>query len=195
MVIISTLGVGCLIGFVMLWTIFDLSGFANSWIWALVIAFSVFAATTLNLMRIDKRNRKSMSEDMERWSKIKATQRPKARKPEEFEEEVAEIFRRYGYKVSVTPYQGDHGVDIKVITPTEYGIVQCKMYGPMNKVGEPAIRDFYGTMQHEHADVGYIVTTSDFTEQAYTWAKGKKIVLVNGYRLERLREESSHLAT
>jgi len=110
--------------------------------------------------------------------------------PEAFEAQVADMFRRYGYQVVETPYQGDHGIDLKVIDPSEYAVVQCKCYAKYNKVGEPQVRDFFGAMQHEGADHGYIVTTSDFTEKAISWSKGKRIVLVNGENLQRMFEET-----
>jgi len=114
--------------------------------------------------------------------------------PRMFEEQMAEMFRRLGYRVTLTPFQGDHGIDLKIINPTEFAIVQCKRYAQHNKVGEEYVREFFGCMQHESADIGYMITTSDFTENAYKWAKGKRIVLINEEWLRDMLRETEHLA-
>jgi restriction system protein len=108
--------------------------------------------------------------------------------PEMFEHQVAEIFRRYGYDVRVTPYIGDGGVDLRVFKDGEFGIVQVKRH--TNPIGEPAIRDFFGCLKHENADVGYFITTSRFTDNVYRWVKGKRIVLIDGNGLQEMFNET-----
>jgi HJR/Mrr/RecB family endonuclease len=108
--------------------------------------------------------------------------------PEMFEHQVAEIFERYGYEVRITPYVGDGGVDFRVFKNGEFGIVQVKRH--TNPVGEPAIRDFFGCLKHENADIGYFITTSRFTDNAYKWAKGKRILLIDGDGLREMVNET-----
>jgi hypothetical protein len=94
----------------------------------------------------------------------------------EFEESVAELFRARGHKAKRTGAIGDHGVDVEVETADgERWVVQCKRW--RGRVGEPAVRDFYGVMQHQKADKGLIVTTGEFTAPAREWARGKPITL------------------
>jgi restriction system protein len=109
--------------------------------------------------------------------------------PKAFEAQVAGIFRSYGYHVVETPYQGDHGVDLKVFKDNEYAVVQCKRHA--KPIGEPVIRDFFGALQHEGADHGFVVTTSRFTESAHRWAKGKRILLVDGVGLQKMLDETA----
>jgi HJR/Mrr/RecB family endonuclease len=105
--------------------------------------------------------------------------------PEHFEELVADMFRKKGYSSTVTPHQGDHGIDIVLRAPNgEKEVVQCKRY--IGQVGEPVVRDFYGALLHENAVRGYIVTTGSFTYQAVTWARGKPIELIEGQQLSRM---------
>lgn len=99
--------------------------------------------------------------------------------PTGFEEMVASVYRAQGHQVQRTGAVGDHGVDVVVRAKNgEKWIVQCKRW--RGTVGERVVREFYGTMQHEKADRGAIVTTGDFTPQAREWAKGKPIYLYNG---------------
>ena len=80
---------------------------------------------------------------------------------------------------------GDHGVDVLVQTDEgEKWVVQCKRYS--GSVGEPVVRDLYGTLLHEEAQRAYLITTGGLTRQAVDWAAGKPIVLYDGEGLVRL---------
>lgn len=95
------------------------------------------------------------------------------------EELVADVYRAKGHRARRTGTVGDHGVDIVVNAKNgEKWVVQCKRW--RGTVGERVIREFYGTMLHEKADKGAIVTTDFFTPQARDWAKGKPIFLYDG---------------
>ena len=101
----------------------------------------------------------------------------------EFESVVGRYFKSLGYIVRKVGKSGDHGVDLAIYTPGEgKWIVQCKRY-KRRAVGEAAVRDLYGAMMHEHADRGFVFTTSTFSVHAHNWAKGKEIELVNGEEL------------
>lgn len=111
--------------------------------------------------------------------------------PKDFEAQMADMFRAYGYHVVETPYQGDHGVDLKVFKDNEFAIVQCKRHA--NPIGESVVRDFFGALQHEGADHGFIITTSRFTDSAHKWAKGKRIILVDDRALQRMLDETANM--
>jgi restriction system protein len=66
----------------------------------------------------------------------------------------------------------------------EKWIVQCKRY--KGSVGEPIIRDLFGTMLHERARRAYLMTTGPITQQARDWARGKPIILYDGESLVKL---------
>lgn len=98
------------------------------------------------------------------------------------EQYTAELFQRMGYQVSLTPKTSDHGVDVKMTSPRgEREVVQCKQWPSRNRglVGEPEVRDFYGTMMAENAVLGYVVAPHGFTQEALKWATGKPIVLAD----------------
>lgn len=102
-----------------------------------------------------------------------------------FEALVAALFRAYGYDADIVGGSSDHGVDVLVtVDDDEKWVVQCKRYS--GSVGEPVVRDLFGTMSHEGAQRAYLITTGVFTRQARDWAKGKPIVLYDGEALVKL---------
>lgn len=105
--------------------------------------------------------------------------------PEKFEGLIAALFKAYGHRVEVVGGNSDHGVDVAVMTDQgERWVVQCKRYS--GSVGEPVVRDLYGTMLHEEAQRAYLITTGSFSQQAEVWAEGKPIVLYDGEGLVKL---------
>jgi len=61
-------------------------------------------------------------------------------------------------------------------------------------VGVAAVRDLYGTVLNEGANKGILVTTSDYGPDAYTFAKGKPLTLMNGANLLHMLEKHGHRA-
>jgi restriction system protein len=57
-----------------------------------------------------------------------------------------------------------------------------------------AVRDLYGTVINEGANKGILVTTSDYGPDAYEFAKGKPLVLLNGGNLLHMLERHGHKA-
>ena len=107
--------------------------------------------------------------------------------PSEFEEWTGVLFERHGYRVHNTPDTADHGIDLMVTSPRgERAVVQCKRY--RGTVGEPVVRDLYGTVLHVGADLGFLVTTGRISRAARIWAQGKPLELIDGQRLVRLAE-------
>jgi hypothetical protein len=106
--------------------------------------------------------------------------------PNDFERVIQELFTGMGYSVLKTGHSGDEGIDLicKNYATSEKVIVQCKRYS--GNVGSHAVRDFFGALIHSKANRGYIVTTSDFTKDAKTWAKGKPIELIDRKKLSDL---------
>ena len=101
--------------------------------------------------------------------------------PSAFEQLVKEVFDGLGYRATVTGRSGDEGVDLVLEKGNERSITQCKRY--KGQVGQSVIREFYGTVVHEKADRGYVVTTGTFSLPAQAWAQGKNLVLVDGVDL------------
>lgn len=106
----------------------------------------------------------------------------------EFEDYISNLFRGLGFEVEATNYSNDGGIDLvatysQPIFAGKY-IIQCKKWtGP---VGQPEVRDLYGVVMDCRANKGIIITPSDYTQQAYDFAKGKNIELINGVILRKI---------
>lgn len=126
-----------------------------------------------------------------RLSSIKHLEEMKSLSPDDFEALIARLFKSNGHKVTLVGGRSDHGVDIVVTNAQgQNWIVQCKRYS--GSVGEPVVRDLYGTMLHEEAQGAYLMTTGTFTQKAQDWAVGKPIILYDGEALVRLIQEKSN---
>ena len=90
--------------------------------------------------------------------------------PSEFEDLVAEVFRRKGFEVVVTPRTRDGGKDI-IATYNMSGIpcmiiIECKKYSKKNKVGVGIVRSLHGVQTKEHYGKAVVVTSSSFSKEA-----------------------------
>jgi restriction system protein len=111
---------------------------------------------------------------------------------EDFEHLIREIFEREftasGGEVRVTQASRDGGVDAVAFDPDPIRggkiVIQAKRYS--HTVGVSAVRDLYGTLMNEGATKGVLVTTSDYGPDAYEFANGKPITLLNGANLLHL---------
>lgn len=98
--------------------------------------------------------------------------------PRKFEEIVAELLERMGYKVELTPLSGDGGFDMYAARKDHVGrflfLVECKRYVPPHKVGVQVIRSLYGVVQQKNANAGIIATTSFFTKGAVAFEQERE---------------------
>ncbi|WP_338674750.1 restriction endonuclease [Streptomyces sp. SCSIO 30461] len=94
--------------------------------------------------------------------------------PEAFECAIAALCERDGCtEVQVVGGAGDLGADVLGIAPDGRRIViQCKRYGPVNKVGSQDMQRFGGTCFAVHdAQIAAVVTTGEFTGPAEEYAE------------------------
>jgi ssDNA-binding Zn-finger/Zn-ribbon topoisomerase 1 len=101
--------------------------------------------------------------------------------PKEFEHLVCALFQRMGYEVEHTPYIGDRGIDGYLKKDGELSVLQCKRV--KGSVGEPVLRDLFGTMHAAGAKEGVVVTTGKVSTQARDWSQDKPIKI---YELDEL---------
>mgnify|MGYP003514069371 FL=1 len=105
-------------------------------------------------------------------------------------------FSQYGGEVKVTQASRDGGVDAVAFDPDPLRggkiVIQAKRY--TNTVRVSAVRDLYGTVMNEGATKGILVTTADYGPDAYEFAKGKPLTLLNGSNLLHLLEKHGHKA-
>ncbi|GAA2560027.1 restriction endonuclease [Streptomyces koyangensis] len=106
--------------------------------------------------------------------------------PDTFEEAVAALCRRDGCADAETVGgAGDLGADVLATAPDGRRVViQCKRYGPDNKVGSQDLQRFGGTCWSVHgAQLAVLVTTSEFTAPAEEYAEASGIRCVDGTEL------------
>ena len=119
---------------------------------------------------------------------------------EDFEHLIRELFEKEfesgGGEVKITQASRDGGVDAVAFDPDPIRggkiVIQAKRY--TNTVGVSAVRDLYGTILNEGATKGILVSTADYGPDAYEFAKGKPITLLNGSNLLHLLEKHGHHA-
>lgn len=102
--------------------------------------------------------------------------------PFEFENLVANLFNQLGYDTKITRSHKDGGVDAIAFDPKPISggklVIQAKRY--RHTVGVSAVRDLYGTMVHEGANKGILVSTSGYGPDAFQFCKDKPIELIDG---------------
>lgn len=119
---------------------------------------------------------------------------------QDFENLIREIFEKEfnvnGGEVKITQASRDGGVDAVAFDPDPIRggkiVIQAKRY--TNVVGVSAVRDLYGTMINEGATKGILVTTANYGSDAYNFAKGKPLTLMNGANLLSLMEKHGYNA-
>lgn len=106
----------------------------------------------------------------------------------EFESLIETLLKKMDFIVEHTPLSRDGGVDLiastnKPIFKGQY-LIQCKYWS--SRVGEPAVRDLYGTVLARNANKGIIITNSTFSDKAIEFADNKNLELIDGNTLNSL---------
>lgn len=156
--------------------------------WWLPILLAAMHLLILALPVLITELRSGTSDLRRRFGKVQTVAQMLALQPPEFEAWTGMLFTLMGYKVRNTQDVADHGIDLEVAGPAaRYGLVQCKRY--RGTVGEPTVRDLFGTLTHENADFGWLATTGGVSRQAREWAAGKPLLLWDGKELEALARQ------
>jgi hypothetical protein len=140
--------------------------------------------------QIDAKRRKEESRQRayDEWvAKVRVPQFLKTVDPQEFEKIVCKLFSRMGYRVEGTRYVGDNGSDGFLFKGDSKTVLQCKRV--QGSVGEPVLRDLFGTMHATGCNDAIVVTTGTVSRQAREWVEGKPIRLVEIDELNRLFKE------
>ena len=104
----------------------------------------------------------------------------------EFEELIAEAYRRKGYSVVENDGVGpDGGIDLVLKKSGNLFLVQCKHW-KTQKIDVRVVREMYGLMTAERASGVIVITSGLFTQDAKTFAEDKAIDLVEGYQVADL---------
>jgi restriction system protein len=97
---------------------------------------------------------------------------------------MAEVFRKQGYEVELTPKSGDQGVDLLLNKQSLRVAVQLKRY--QGAVGNKAVQEIHSGVDYYDADEGWVITTSTYTRSARQLASKNGIRLIDGLELKQL---------
>jgi len=103
--------------------------------------------------------------------------------PSEFENYIADLFSRLGYKTQAVGQSHDEGIDVIAEKDGVNHYIQCKKF-ITSQVTVHDVRDFYGALADKLANgKGYFITTNKFTLEAEKFAEDKPIELIDGSKL------------
>ncbi len=151
-----------------------------------ISAANIAVTTPVNPIQTISRSDKRFVEGYEVLSSVGEGDNIAAMDWQDFENLVRELFEEEfsvnGGEVKITQASRDGGVDAVAFDPDPIRggkiIIQAKRY--TNVVGVSAVRDLYGTLLNEGAMKGILVTTSYYGNDAYEFAKGKPLQLIDG---------------
>jgi restriction system protein len=105
--------------------------------------------------------------------------------PQEFEDFVAEVYRREGYLVEQTGHgRSGAGYDLILLREKMSVLVQCEHW-LVRQIGATPVRALARAMRNVGATGGVCITTGNFTKPAREFAISMAIELVDGQALIR----------
>lgn len=107
----------------------------------------------------------------------------------DFELQVANLFRRLGFSVTITGGAGDQGVDIIATHDQTRLLIQCKKYG--TPVGPRFIRELLGAVLLQKAGQGVLIASSGFSNAAASAARGTPLLLLDLQDLLEIQKQGS----
>ncbi|WP_254808466.1 restriction endonuclease [Natronosalvus amylolyticus] len=110
----------------------------------------------------------------------------------EFEELIAVLWEKFGYKTRITPPGRDGGIDViaeRSVPYQERILIQVKNYSIDNKIGVKFVREYSSLLHRPNVDGVVIVTTGFFTKQARDEAREIGVKLVDRSEIERFIDE------
>ena len=104
--------------------------------------------------------------------------------PEQFQELIWVVYRQLGYSVYETSFMHDGGADGILERNNQKLVLQCKRY--RGNVGQPVVRDLFGTYMHLNANGAVLVTSGRVSAAARHFAKNKHIEIIDGDALLKM---------
>ena len=96
-----------------------------------------------------------------------------------YEEVCMEYLRMKNCLANVTCTGADGGIDIKIADSNGvvFAVGQCKAWN--RPIGVSLIRELYGVMAADRVKHGIFLTTSEYSQEALEFAKGKNLLLID----------------
>ncbi|MGL6282438.1 MAG: restriction endonuclease, partial [Microcoleaceae cyanobacterium] len=93
----------------------------------------------------------------------------------DFEQFLADLFRKKGYTVQMTPRTNDYGADLIISKFGKKTIVQAKRYS--SKLNNSPIQEAHTAINHYQADNAMVITNNYFTANAQNLAQSNQVKL------------------
>lgn len=113
---------------------------------------------------------------------------------QEFENAVAQIFKRLGYRVEQTPFSNDRGKDAIAWKDGNKYLIECKRYGENQGIGRRDLQIFRAAMLEERAVGGIYVNTGRFARTAVEYAPVNDIELYDRKKFSSLVNQAYPVA-
>ncbi|WP_018130129.1 restriction endonuclease [Effusibacillus pohliae] len=161
--------VGSLVVLLMLgafWMAFDATRSFTAGLVAMGIVFGIaYAIVTVVHMMQEEKLKRSGIYDIDKMD------------GRQFELYLGHLFRSQGYSVEVTRSSGDYGADLVLQKDGKKIVVQAKRYS--SRVGNAAVQQARAAMDLYGASEAWVVTNSEYTDQAYVQAKASQVRLID----------------
>ena len=102
----------------------------------------------------------------------------------EFEKLIGKLFRKAGYKVTVTKKTGDQGADLIIEKDGISTAIQTKRYS--GNVGNKAVQEVVAAVKYYDCDKAMVITTGNFTKGALELASRNGVQLIGRKGLDKL---------
>jgi hypothetical protein len=102
-----------------------------------------------------------------------------------FEEEIAKLYRSFGYQAVVTKTSGDLGADVIAEREAERIAIECKRYNASQVIGTPILQKLHSAVVVHGATRGVLVTTATFSAPARLFAQQYGLELVDREELRK----------
>lgn len=93
----------------------------------------------------------------------------------EFEGCIADLFKKRGYKTTLTPHSGDYGIDVIAENNIVKIGIQTKCYS--EKVTNSAVQEAVTALRHYKLDKAMVITNNYFTPSAIVLARDNNVTL------------------
>ena len=91
--------------------------------------------------------------------------------PQAFEDMIATLFRKMGYRVEQTPYSNDGGKDAIIYKNGKKYLVECKRYREEAAITRPHMQKLLAAMVEEDAEGGFFVASCRYTQEALDYGR------------------------
>jgi hypothetical protein len=95
--------------------------------------------------------------------------------PRQFEDAIAELFRRLGYEVKQTPFSNDGGKDAIAWKDGRKFLIECKRFAADKSVGRRDVQILHSAVVDSKAEQGFYVTTGSYARTAVAYAKNNNL--------------------